>query len=539
MPNYKLLIAAAGVGSRLNELTRYLNKSLVRVGKQPSLGYILDWAPAEIPVVVTVGYHGNLVRDYLELAFPNRIFEFVEVDPYEGPGSSMGYSLLAARDHLHCPFVLASCDTLVFNNFQPPDRNWIGVCASDDSAQYSTVLCADNHVIRINEKGAADFDYAYIGLIGVHDHTAFWQSLARAQEAAPNDSSLNDCVAVAQMIKTGSVFDVVQFPSWLDIGNAKTLEHARRTIKDSFDNLEKTNETIYIHDPDFVIKFFHDADTVARRVRRAALLGDNVPKVGPVRRNFYRYEYSEGMLLAPIVNEDIVEELIGWCRERLWRPARLTTPEYRTFSKICLNFYKDKTHQRVETFVDQFQVADEAVSINGISVPPLAELLAAIDWDWLCDGTPTGFHGDLHFENIILNRQPNGEAQFKLLDWRQDFGGIIEYGDIYYDLAKLNHGMLVSHDIVRRNLFSIKIAERLVTCDILRPDRLVRCEARFRKCIRDLGYDINKVDVLTALIFLNIAALHHYPYSTFLYYYGRDRLAQTVVGRGRSTSLAA
>ena len=24
-----------------------------------------------------------------------------------------------------------------------------------------------------------------------------------------------------------------------------------------------------------------------------------------------------------------------------------------------------------------------------------------------------------------------------LLDWRQDFGGKIEYGDIYYDLAKL------------------------------------------------------------------------------------------------------
>ena len=26
------------------------------------------------------------------------------------------------------------------------------------------------------------------------------------------------------------------------------------------------------------------------------------------------------------------------------------------------------------------------------------------------------------------------------LDWRQNFGGIINYGDIYYDLAKLYHG---------------------------------------------------------------------------------------------------
>ena len=42
------------------------------------------------------------------------------------------------------------------------------------------------------------------------------------------------------------------------------------------------------------------------------------------------------------------------------------------------------------------------------------------------------------------------------------------------------------------------------------------------------GYDVHKVEVLTALIFLNIAVLHHCPYSTFLYYYGRDRLDRTL-----------
>ena len=107
-----------------------------------------------------------------------------------------------------------------------------------------------------------------------------------------------------------------------------------------------------------------------------------------------------------------------------------------------------RTLSRLQKFIDQFHISDEAMVVNGIPVPPLGELLHAIDWAWLCDGTPIGFHGDLHFENIILNRTNGGVAEFKLLDWRQDFGGIVEYGDIYYDLASLNHGMLVSHDVV-------------------------------------------------------------------------------------------
>lgn len=35
------------------------------------------------------------------------------------------------------------------------------------------------------------------------------------------------------------------------------------------------------------------------------------------------------------------------------------------------------------------------------------------------------------------------------------------------------------------------------------------------------SYSKQKVEILTAIIFLNIAGLHHYPYSIFLYYLGK------------------
>ena len=42
------------------------------------------------------------------------------------------------------------------------------------------------------------------------------------------------------------------------------------------------------------------------------------------------------------------------------------------------------------------------------------------------------------------------------------------------------------------------------------------------------NYSIKKVEILTALIYLNIAALHHYPYSIFLYYLGKFELTKAI-----------
>ena len=48
---------------------------------------------------------------------------------------------------------------------------------------------------------------------------------------------------------------------------------------------------------------------------------------------------------------------------------------------------------------------------------------------------PSRFHGDFHFKNILWQESKN---KF-ILDWRQEFGGLIDYGDLYYVL-KLLHG---------------------------------------------------------------------------------------------------
>ena len=109
----RVCIPTAGTGSRLQELTRYLNKSLVAIANRPTLCHLIEQCPADAEFVIALGHKGHLVRQFLELAYPERTFLFAEVSPFEGPGSGLGLSLLACREHLQQPFIFMSCDTLV------------------------------------------------------------------------------------------------------------------------------------------------------------------------------------------------------------------------------------------------------------------------------------------------------------------------------------------------------------------------------------------------------------------------------------------
>jgi aminoglycoside phosphotransferase (APT) family kinase protein len=181
--------------------------------------------------------------------------------------------------------------------------------------------------------------------------------------------------------------------------------------------------------------------------------------------------------------------------------------------------------ERLELFHANFSKIDSVNIINGFEVPTLQDLFSLINWEDLAKGVPVRFHGDLHYENILFNES---EDKFYFIDWRQDFNGNLEVGDIYYDFAKLLHGLIINHEIISNNQYSIIWTDNLISYDFYRKQSLVDNESYFYTWLEKKGYSPNRVRVLTALIFLNIAPLHHYPYSLFLYVLGKDMLFQEI-----------
>ena len=90
---YRVVIPTAGIGSRLKESTKHINKSLVGIANRPTISHLIEQFPQDCEFVIGLGYKGNLVRDFLELAYPDRTFYFANVDPFKGKGSGLGLSL--------------------------------------------------------------------------------------------------------------------------------------------------------------------------------------------------------------------------------------------------------------------------------------------------------------------------------------------------------------------------------------------------------------------------------------------------------------
>ncbi len=507
MEEYKVLITTSGIGSRLGDLTKYTNKSLVRVGMKPAISYIVEAYPENVEIVVTVGYYGQHIKDFLTLAYSNRKFTFVEVDKYDGEGASLGYSLLKAKDELKCPFIFHAADTIITEEIPKPTKNWLGTCHKTEHSQYRTLSFIKGNPIY--EKGDMNSDFVYIGLAGIKDYEKFWVVLQEEYDSNPNDSNLSDCHAINKM--DVKYWEPVEYYNWLDIGNVSSLKHARETVKDKFEILDKVDESIFLFD-EFVIKFFYDKKTCLNRVTRAKELEGLTPRVLAHTDNFYKYEYVKGDLLASIVNSPIFERFLDWSKTKLWKQYDPSED----FKLVCEKFYFDKTTQRLDKFYTDHKTSDGSLTINGYNVPPVKEMLSQINRDWLCSDIPYQFHGDYILDNIIYNENKD----FTLLDWRQDFGGSLIKGDIYYDLSKLNHNLLFNHDIVHRGLFSVTKKDGVVTCDILRSDELTNCREQLHNWIKTNDLSLKKVKILTAIIWLNMSPLHDHKMGEFLYYFG-------------------
>jgi hypothetical protein len=83
------------------------------------------------------------------------------------------------------------------------------------------------------------------------------------------------------------------------------------------------------------------------------------------------------------------------------------------------------------------------------------------------------------------------------------------------------HGIIVDHNKVSKNLYGIKKKGRSILIE-LKIDKInIQVMSYFEKWILKNKYDLTKVRILTALIFLNIAPLHHQPYSFFLFQLGK------------------
>lgn len=220
---YKVCILAAGSGGRMGDFVKYFNKAFLPVKGKPTICHIIEKIPENIEIVIALGYKKESLKAYLETAYPPRKFTFVEVDKYKGEGTGPGYSLLQCKDHLQCPFIYESVDTLFRENLPEPDKNWFGVAKVLNTKRFSSVKVENGKIVRIDDKVETNNKYAFIGLAGIYDYEYFWNTLEKNKRLVGGEIQVsNGFIFLIEKDLYPKIF------TWFDTGTPKAYSY---TIK--------------------------------------------------------------------------------------------------------------------------------------------------------------------------------------------------------------------------------------------------------------------------------------------------------------------
>ena len=146
-------------------------------------------------------------------------------------------------------------------------------------------------------------------------------------------------------------------------------------------------------------------------------------------------------------------------------------------------------------------------------------LLSQINFDSLYTSSFFSFHGDFILDNIIKT-----ETEYKLIDWRDEFASELYYGDIYYDLAKLKHNIIFNHKNIRNELYSLIYTNEEVSIDLKCNYFLMKQLEDYNIFVKENSYNLNKIDILVSLIWINMSPLYEGKLSEFLFYFGKLNL---------------
>jgi dTDP-glucose pyrophosphorylase len=523
---YKVCILAAGVGTRMEPFTQHINKSLVPVDSKAVISHIIEKFDKSVEFIVAIGHLKETVVEYLECAHNDRKIKIVEVDRFIGKGSGPGYSLMQCRKELDAPFIFFAADTIVLEDIPPPLENWLGVSPVSNTKDYCTARISNNRIMSLDDKIVSKNENAFIGVAGVKDYEVFFNSLKKDIELKNNELQVSN--GFKGLIKHNLKANLF---TWYDTGNLKNYVTANNALSKSghtFD-FSKTDEFLYFTNNN-VIKYFKDKLIVENRYKRAKLLNGLCPEIDCIKKYFYSYKKIDGDVLYDVANDQIMHDLMNWLDKSLWVQKKITGPELVDFKASCFKFYYTKTLSRLKKYHKKHQLLDKSAYINDVNVPSLKKMFELIDWDYLSCGIVSNFHGDLQFDNILLK----DDGGFLLLDWRQDFSGLLSYGDQYYDLAKLNGGMKISYKLIKQNKFLFR-EESLNRFKISHetPKELNSSKEIFDNFLNKNGFDSLKVNILTSLIFLNMSPMHHEPFDHFVYNFGKLSLYKALLESGK------
>ena len=515
-PPKLVCILAAGIGSRMGEYTPVINKSLLPINFKSSLTKIIENFPNNTKFIIASGFKKENLQNFTKI-IGNKNIKIVDVKKYIGPGSGPAYSLYACKKYLKKSFYFIPCDTLIAENFPKSEKsNWLGVGKVKKQYQdYCNFLV--NKKLEITKifdkvKPPKSSYHNFSGLGYIKDAETFWKCYKKNSSIKSYELSIvfNDFIKQKKTI--------IKKHFWEDIGTIEKYKFIKKKYE-KYD-FSKINEIIYF-EKDNVIKF-HTNKTDLKNKYKKYLINPSVFPLVKVNNEFLYYKYIYGKNFYEIAESKVFRRLLQWCDKKLWKKKKI---KKLSFLRACKKFYFDKTYSRLNLFMKNNNYKTDSFKyINKKKIPNINKLIKKVNFTKIYQGIPCYIHGDLQFDNIIMTNNND----FKLIDWRSDFGGLINLGDLYYDLSKILGGILINYKEIKKNNFYYKNNLNKIFFKLPSSKNKKFLIYELKKYCLNKKLDFKKIELMTALIFLNMSPMHKHPFDKILFCYAKTLINEKI-----------
>jgi len=500
-----VLILSAGIGSRLNNLTNHINKALLPINNEAIISKIIKKFPQSYEFVITLGYKGNILKEFLKLSFPKHKFIFVNIDNFDDPSSGPGTTAKLCKNHLQRPFYFIVSDCIIESKIPHLDGNWLGVQETSYPEKYSTLeLDQIDNITAFKEKSSTGYKYAFTGLASIWDYEIFWKELEL-------NSDNGEIVSAFYNPKKYKNFKAKKL-TWFDTGNLDDLNTTKKYFNDNPISLEKTTGQIsYVGDS--FLKFNPDSQIINNISKRAEILKNLVPENFQYSKNFIKYKWIDGKTLYETDSLKVYTAFLNFFENLISKSSFIDI-----LPESINKFYIEKTMLRVDSFIKRNgdHYLNSSFIINGISHKPMKSYINSISIEkFKKSKNYMLFHGDLQFDNIIYKN----DNKFFYIDWRDSFADNTNGGDLYYDLAKLYGGLIFNYyDLKKHNIFEFEKGDTLVNFKIKTNKNLSNFLIIYEKWLLKNDYNLEYIKFLTGIIFLNMSPLHDGDFGQVLWF---------------------
>jgi len=378
-----LLIPCSGPGTRSISYTKF-HKALIRIGNLAVIDRIIQSYTDIDTVYITLGYEGEIVKEYIEHAGYTNV-EFIDIPDWN---NNQIASFKQIPEHVFDqPFYYNACD------------NWTTSVPEPLGNTYYTCIPADSQHYDLSNGDV------YSGIAYIQDSKQFYNLLQQST------LTRNDLLLYQQFEQlTACALD-----DWFDVGNRDSYQTCSQQFSDDFGILDKTNQEFYKVNQR-VVKLFDKMPDI-----NFDSLAFPHPQPVHIGRLGISYDFVEGDV-NPSNGQytHLLDTLV-----RLWEFSLNNNQQIYDTA-----LWRDKTWDRFNQMLTQNPEFASPIIINGKTIDPV-RIMETLPWPMMCSGIQGPAHGDLVLDNIVV-----AENKIIYIDHRP---GTVT--DVFYDMCKFYHSL--------------------------------------------------------------------------------------------------